>query len=162
MAQEETFGTRDRSYSAWHRRLSVQRFVGIESAQTLAMIDLDASLYVEYDDLSKEPLALIEAAMDRGQNYKSATVTMKLAARCQPILPAYCVLYTIGNSPNPADRRWNDISEFRLRQIWPIPSEPWRAWRVMSPAQYATFLTKLRKRSAEFIDEEINRLRIVG
>jgi hypothetical protein len=32
----------------------------------------------------------------------------------------------------------------------------------MSPAQYATFLTKLRKRSAEFIDEEINRLRIVG
>lgn len=156
MSQEERFNLRDRSYSAWHRRLSMQRFVGIEKAQTLAMIDLDASLYVEYDDASKEPIALIEAAMDRGQNYKSATVTMKLAARCRPILPAYCVLYTIGNSPNPADKRWADISEFRVRQIWPEPPPEWRVWRAMSPERYAIFLSRLRERSATFIDEMLH------
>ena len=48
--QEEKYGTRDRAYSAWHRRKSTRRFIGIEHAQLLAMIDLDASLYVEYDD----------------------------------------------------------------------------------------------------------------
>src|SRR5688500_12286183 len=73
MSQEERFGTRDRSYSAWHRRNSTRRFVGIERAQTLAMIDLDASLYVEYDDATKEPIALIETAIDCGQEFKPAT-----------------------------------------------------------------------------------------
>jgi hypothetical protein len=43
--QEERFGNRDRTYSAWHRRSSVRRFVGIEKAQLLAMIDLDGALY---------------------------------------------------------------------------------------------------------------------
>ena len=78
MAQEEKYGTRDRTYSAWHRRLSTQRFVGIEKAQLLAMIDLDASLYVEYDDGTKEPLALIETAQDIGQAFKPATVTLQI------------------------------------------------------------------------------------
>lgn len=54
--QEETYGTRDRAYSAWHRRMSTRRFIGIDRAQLLAMIDLDAALYVEYDNGSKEPL----------------------------------------------------------------------------------------------------------
>lgn len=44
--QEERYGNRDRTYSAWHRRLSTRRFVGLERAQLLAMIDLDAALYV--------------------------------------------------------------------------------------------------------------------
>ena len=64
MSQEERHGTRDRSYSAWHRRQSTRRYIGIEKATLLAMIDLDASLYVEYDDGTKEPLALIETAQD--------------------------------------------------------------------------------------------------
>ena len=46
MPHEEVTGTRDRTYSAWHRRMSTRRYVGIEAAQTLCMIDLDASLYV--------------------------------------------------------------------------------------------------------------------
>ena len=66
MAQEEVYNTRDRSYSAWHRRKSTGRFIGFEHAQLLAMIDLDASLYVEYDDGTKEPIALIETAIDVG------------------------------------------------------------------------------------------------
>ena len=70
MPHEEVTGTRDRTYSAWHRRMSTRRYVGIEAAQTLGMIDLDASLYVEYDDSTKEPLALIETARDVGQEFK--------------------------------------------------------------------------------------------
>lgn len=79
--QEERYGTRDRTYSAWHRRLSTRRFVGIDRAQLLAMIDLDASLYVEYDDRTKEPVALIETARDVGQEHKPVTVTRRLAVR---------------------------------------------------------------------------------
>jgi hypothetical protein len=40
--QEERYNTRDRTYSAWHRRLSTRRFVGLERAQLLAMIDIEA------------------------------------------------------------------------------------------------------------------------
>jgi len=80
-----------------HRRHSTRRFVGIERAQLLSMIDLDAALYVEYDDSSKEPLALIETARDVGQGYKAATVTRNLAKRAG--LPCYCVLLPLWRSP---------------------------------------------------------------
>lgn len=70
MSQEERYGARDMSYSAWHRRNSTRRFIGIEYAQLLAMIDVDVSLYVEYDDKTKMPLALIEIAIDVGQESK--------------------------------------------------------------------------------------------
>lgn len=149
MAQEEIFGTRDRSYSAWHRRASTRRFVGIECAQTLAMIDLDASLYVEYDDGSKEPLALIETALDRGQAIKPATVTKKLARRAFPILPAYILLYELADVNNPADTEWRDIKSFRVRRVWPEPETPWER---ISPDEWAQRLVRLRKWSAHRLD----------
>jgi len=149
--QEEVYGTRDRAYSAWHRRLSTRRFVGIESAQVLAMIDLDASLYVEYDDASKEPLALIETAIDRGQAYKCATVTTKLAQRCTPVLPAYVVLYALADTPNPADTAWPDIAGFRVKRLHPKPQSE---WKVYTPTEWATFLVRLRQRVGEILDQE--------
>ena len=115
--QVERHGTRDRTYSAWHRRPSIRRFVGIERAQLLAMIDLDASLFVEYDDQTKEPVALIETARDVGQAFKAATVTARLAKRAG--LPAYVVLYTPASNLNPSDQEWQDISRFRVRRLWP-------------------------------------------
>lgn len=42
MSQEECYSVRDRSYPAWHRWHSTRRFVGIDRAQLLAMVDLDA------------------------------------------------------------------------------------------------------------------------
>lgn len=145
--QEEKYNTRDRSYSAWHRRLSTQRFVGIEAAQTLAMIDLDASLYVEYDDGTKEPLALIETARDVGQNHKSATVTQKLAELCG--LPAAVVLYTISDEQNPADTRYKDISAFRVKRLYPDPTATWHRY---TPDEWARALQRLRRRSAAAVD----------
>ncbi len=145
--QEEIYGTRDRAYSAWHRRGSTRRFVGIDSAQLLAMIDLDAALYVEYDNGTKEPLALIETALDVGQRHKTATVTKMLAKRAG--VPCYCVLYMPGRNANPADSRWRDIRQFRVRRMWPRPE---KEWRVLTPQEWAHGLIKIRAWSAKRLD----------
>lgn len=79
--QTERYGTRDQAYSAWHRAQSTRRYVGIEEAARLSMIDLDGALYVEYDDRDREPLALIETARDVGQKTKACTVTARPALR---------------------------------------------------------------------------------
>jgi len=152
MAQEERFATRDRSYSAWHRRESTRRFVGLEQAQSLAMIDIDASLFVEYDDGTKEPIALIETAMDRGQDIKPATVTKNLARRCSPEIRAYIVLYKVSQSDNPADPTAKDIDGFRVRRIWPEPETP---WKTMTPSEWAHILVKIRNWSVGPLDGTI-------
>ena len=138
--QEEKYNTRDRSYSAWHRRNSTRRFVGIENAQLLAMIDLDASLYIEYDDGDKEPLALIETAQDVGQPYKCATVTTKLAMKSG--LPCFVVLYKLATKRNHADNRFFDIDGFRVRRLWPKPEI---IWRTITPQQWADTLMSMRQ-----------------
>lgn len=112
------------------------------------MIDLDASLYVEYDDRSKEPLALIETARDVGQMWKAATVTTKLAVRAD--LPCYVVLYRLADSTSPADTRWKDIAEFRVKRLHPKPDND---WRTFSPQEWAEALLKLRKWKAAKLDE---------
>ena len=148
MSQEEKFNSRDRSYSAWHRRLSLRRYVGIEKAQTLAMIDLDASLYVEYDDGTKEPLALIETARDVGQSYKNATVTCRLAKRAN--LPCFAVLYKLSAECNPADTNWPDIQSFRVKRLYPRQENE---WRILTPNEWSAVLVRLRNWSANEIDK---------
>src|SRR6185295_16009227 len=104
---------------------------------------------VEYDDGTKEPLALIETAMDRGQPVKPATVTKKLARRCQPTVPAFVLLYTLSADPNPADSSHKDIQSFRWRRIWP---EPETSWEKVSPQEWADRLVQLRRWSARRVD----------
>lgn len=150
MAQEEIYGTRDRSYSAWHRRESTRRFIGIENAQLLAMIDLDASLYVEYDDGTKDPIALIETAQDVDQPYKTATVTANLSKLCtERVLPAYVVLYKLSDEVNPADRNYNDIVSFRVKRLWPSPE---KTWTTYTADEWAQKLLSLRTWSAKRVD----------
>lgn len=147
--QEERFGRRPSQYSSWHRRLSVRRFVGIEKAQLLSMIDLDGALYCEFDSTTSEPLALIETAEDRGQHRKVATVTKRLAERAR--LPAYVVLYRPAPYPNPADTSQDDIDSFRVRRLWPSPE---REWRTLSPLEWAEALLRIRKWAAIRADAE--------
>lgn len=149
--QEERFAVRDQSYSAWHRRHSTRRFIGIDRAQLLSMIDLDGALYVEYDHEDREPLALIEVARDVGQSYKCATVVKRLAKRAQ--LPAYLVLYRLDGQPNPADPAQQDIARFRVRRLWPRPEA---LWRDLTPAEWATGLLKIRDWATRRIDEAAN------
>lgn len=146
--QEERYIDRRRDYSAWHRRASTSRYVGIENAQLLSMVDLDASIYVEYDDGDKEPLALIETAQDVGQAFKSATVTLNLAKRAG--IPCYVVLYTLSDEPNPADKTWKDISCFRVRRLYP---ERENEWRTLTPQEWSEALLAIRKWSADKIDK---------
>ena len=152
MSQEEQYGTRGLEYSAWHRRLSTQRFVGIENAQLLAMIDLDIALYVEYEESSKKPVGLVEVAQDIGQTKKVATVTQKLAEMAG--IPAYVVLYKISDDKNPADGKWNDISNFRVKRLTPQPEQE---WRNMSPEEYAINLLKLRRFVCDKFDQQGNK-----
>lgn len=143
MSQEERFGTRPQEYSTWHRVRSIARFVGLEAAQRLKMIDQDVTLYLEFDGPSREPLALMEVALDVGQKDKPASTTAKLAARSN--LPAFTVLYRLSTNPNPADKRQFDIAGFRVRRIWPAPEHGWRA---LTPAEWAQGLCQIRSWSA--------------
>lgn len=147
--QEERFGTRDRTYSAWHRRRSTRRFVGIERAQLMSMIDLDGALYCEFDADSSEPLCLIETARDTGQRQKVASVTRRLAQRAG--LPAYVVLYQPAGYRNPADQSQWDIESFRVRRLWPLPE---RAWRKLNPLEWAEALLQIRTWAAARFDLE--------
>lgn len=151
MSQEERYGTRDLTYSAWHRRMSTRRFVGLERAQLLSMIDLDGSLYVEYDDGSKEPLALVETARDVGQAFKAATVSTRLAQRAG--LPCYVLLYSCSRERNPGDQSCYDISAFRVRRAWPAPET---GWRTVTPEEWAKALLEIRSWAAQRVLRSAN------
>jgi hypothetical protein len=149
MSQEERFGTRDLSYSIWHRARSIGRFVGEERAATLGMIDLDGVMFLEYEDGSREPLALIELAMDTGQREKVAVVMKRLAQRCSPQLPAFVVLYRLSDKPNPASPQHRDIAMFRVRRLCP---EPETGWMLFTPQTWAAKLLSLRAHCEEVAD----------
>lgn len=149
--QEEKYNTRDRSYSAWHRRFSTRRFVGIERAQLLAMVDMDACLYVEYEDGTKIPIALIETAKDVGQNYKTATVTKNLAKAAN--IPAFVLLYKLSNQRNPYDKNWFDIESFRVKCLWPRMDN---GWKKVTPEDWAKMVLKMRLWSANNLDKRLD------
>lgn len=147
MSQEEVYGSRDRTYSAWHRRKSTARYVTLDKAQLLAMIDVDCAPWVEYDDQDKHPVALIETAIDVGQSHKNNSVTKNLAAMAK--IPGLLVLYTPSDKPNPADPGCPDIDRFRVRLIWPKLSD----WTVVTPEKYCDFLLQLRMVGARAVEK---------
>jgi hypothetical protein len=148
---DERTGIRDLSYSAWHRVRSIARFVGVEQAQSLSMVDADVVLFLEVDPRSRSPLALIEVAIDVEQTEKPASSTARLAALAG--LPAFTVLYRRSVRLNPADRRELDIDRFRVRRLWPSPEH---SWRTLSPEDWAKALVEIRKWSAAKIDLSAN------
>ncbi|HEY9294925.1 MAG TPA: hypothetical protein VIQ31_00880 [Phormidium sp.] len=132
----------DLSYSTWHRTASIQRFLGSRQAYELSMIDLDATMWIEYNQVSRIPVALIETARDVGQSYKTYTVTRNLAQMAG--LPALLCLYKLGNAPNPINRRgeyWLDIQQFRVLRLTPDFTGQ---WSVLTPQQYAEMLVRMR------------------
>ncbi len=148
--QEERYGWRDSSYSAWHRTASLRRYLGEDLAATLKCCDLDHSIWIEHADGSKEPILLIETAMDVGQDWKAASVLKQLAKRAN--LPAYCVLYRRAKAQNEADGRFADIEGFRIRRVWPDPEH---GWTECSPQQWAERLLIIRARGAAKLDREM-------
>lgn len=151
MSREERTGIRDLSYSAWHRVRSIARYVGVEQAQTLRMIDADVVLFLEVDPGTRSPLALIGVALDTEQERKPASATAHLAALSG--LPAFTVLYRRASNPNPADPREQDIDRFRVQRLWPSPG---RSWRILTPMEWAKALVEIRKWSAARVELAAN------
>lgn len=149
MSQEERYGTRNGAYSAWHRARSIARFVGLERAQSLSLVDADVVLYLELDACTREPLALIETAMDVGQTHKPATATAKLAQLAG--LASYTVLYSCASSPNPADPTCKDLASVRVQRTWPAPEV---GWRTLTPMAWAHAILQIRHWAAERIGAE--------
>jgi len=134
----EHYPTRDRSYGAWHRAPSIGRYLKGAQAESLTMADLDAVLFTEYENGSKLPLALVEVAVDIGQE-KPAGVIQKLAQMAD--VPAFVALYTPAAHANPTNPNWADIEAFRVRRLWPRPENQ---WRVLTPEQWARALVQIR------------------
>lgn len=134
----EQYDTRDRAYSAWHRAPSIRRYLRTTQAESLTMVDLDSVVFTEYDHGAKMPLALVEVAMDIGQE-KPAGVLQQLARLAG--VPAYVALYTPAASANPANPNWADIESFRVKRMWPRPEY---GWRILTPMQWARALVQIR------------------
>lgn len=136
----ERTGKRELVYSAWHRQESIRRYIPIVDAARLGMVDIDA---LEYEaDNGNSPVALIETALDRGQMFKPAHATAKLAERAG--IPAYVVLFTPSDRANPRSRFGEpDIERFRVA---PALDQTSTTWEVMTPSEYAQFLVDLRSR----------------
>lgn len=144
---EEKYGSRDLAYSAWHRRNSISRYpiVGMRNAGLLGMIDIDAVYYVEYRDVDRMPIAIVETAIDVGQKYKPATVTTNIARYWRNgnnTLSAYCLLYKLADNQNPEYPMAKDIEYFRVRRLWPSPID--KDWKKIAPKAWARHLCELR------------------
>lgn len=113
------------------------------------MVDADCVLFLEYHERTKEPLALIEAAIDVGQQYKPATAIARLAKRAR--IPAYLVLYRRSAEPNPADPRMLDVSTFRIKRLYPRAE---MTWRTVPPDEWAAALLRIRAWAARRLDVE--------
>jgi len=159
----ERFGFRSAEYSSWHRTASLRRYLGEDLASTLSTVDLDNAIWIEHSDGAKEPLLLIETALDVEQEWKATSVIRQLARRAN--LPAYVVLYKPARHPNSGDARFNDIERFRVKRVWPDPDGD---WITLSPQQWAERLLVIRARGAARLDNEArqsqpgNQLELVG
>ncbi len=117
MSRKERWGTRDQAYSKWHRRQS----------RHLAYIDLDG---IECCSMCKQPIALIELAIDVGQTFKATTIMCRLAKMAG--LPAYLVFYKKNDK--------DELVGFRVSQVAPEKETE----RIMTPEEYIEFLCAIR------------------
>ena len=145
MSDRERWGTRDLTYSNWHRVASIERFVGAAQARALTMIDLDG---LEYCCRCREVVGLVEVARDVGQAFKPSIVTGQLAHRLG--VPGLLAFYMPSQ-----ERRMGghpDIERFRARVIsrpdFCDRSAPAGASRefALTPAQFARWLLRMHER----------------
>ena len=133
--KDERYGNRDLSYSSWHRVGSIQRYVGLEKAQSLTMFDVDAMPWVETAEYGKTPVAFIETAIDVGQTDKKTYIGV------------------VGKlSDMPASPQWSDIESFRVKELYPN-KDP--SWKWMS-AEYANWLFSSRSKWIERMSKRLS------
>lgn len=130
MSRDERYGSRDLTFSRWHRYALADR---------VTAIDLDM---IEYCQRCRMPLCLIETARDVGQPAKATIVMSELAQAANVV--AICVLYTPGNECICRRNRKipgceHGITEVRFRRVYPIP-EPFERQQAWELAAWLTLL----------------------
>lgn len=131
MSLHERTGTRDLTYSTWHRPKSIGRYLDKRKAARLKAIDID---FCEACNECNLPLALIETQRSSSKP-KPATITTELAKLA--CIPAYSVSYMTGIVGGE-----EDILAFHVSPIWPTDNV--RAVTTMTAQQYAEWLWSLR------------------
>lgn len=126
MSDRERTGSRDLSYSRWHRTDSLSRFIDARVAFRCKVIDID---WCEYCADCRMPLALIETQNSKASP-KDANVMSQLAKLAG--VPAYSVSYWTDDG--------GDVAGFRVRRLEPEPGPAVEK----TPAEYAEFLEFLR------------------
>jgi hypothetical protein len=130
VSRDERYGTRDLTFSRWHRYALPDR---------VTAIDLDM---IEYCRRCRMPLCLIETARDVGQEAKPTLVMERLATVANVV--AVCILYTPSgecccrSGSRDADCH-HGIEKVRFRRVHPIdePFDTWQSWEL------AAWLTSL-------------------
>ena len=118
MARYNYFNIGDH-FSEFHRKF-----------EGLAGLDLD---FIEICKKCQEPLAMFETAVDKGQTFKTTTVTEKVAIACK--VPSFLVFYTPGSAHD-------EVTQFRIKRLTPTESE----LRVMDPPEFIKMLKILQER----------------
>src|SRR5690606_23866370 len=130
---EERTGTRDLTYSRWHRPKSIRRYLSVEQAAKLTVIDID---WCEACWRCAAPLALIETQRST-KGPKNARIMTELAKLAQ--LPAFSVGYHVGEVGGE-----EDCIAFYVTQLWPYADA--RRVVTMTAQQYAEWLWSLRSK----------------
>jgi hypothetical protein len=99
----------------------------------LAGVDLD---FIEICKKCQEPLAMFETAVDKGQTYKTTTVTEKIARACK--VPSYLVFYTPG-------LQQDEVTNFRISKLTPNQSPI----KQMEPKEFIRLLQLIQDRHRE-------------
>jgi len=76
---------------------------------------------------------MFETAVDKGQTYKTTTVTQKIAIACK--VPSFLVFYTPGS-------QHDEVTRFRIKKLTPVESK----LRVMNPPEFIKMLKILQER----------------
>lgn len=145
---EEQYGNRDGEllYSRWHRPASMRRFVGVDVADAMSMINIDhiyrCDRWASYCGHCRRTQLIVESALDFGQSDKVARVTARLASDLR--IPAVALVALI--TPT-ADGQ--DIERFRVKQVAPLGAihERLRGWQEFSPQKYVDLLVWFRRHS---------------
>lgn len=120
MSLYERYGTRDLTFSGWHRPPNLPEFC--------SMIDIDALEYCYY---CGKLLALFETARDVGQKHKPTTVLCRLAVQAN--IPAFLILYKKEN---------DSIGNCRIQRIWPDKTE----MKLVSPAVLKKIIVNIHEK----------------
>jgi len=119
MSRQERWGTRDLTYSRWHRTLP----------DDITYIDLDG---VEYCQRCYKILALVETAQDVGQEYKATTVLRRVAEGHKDMPLGILILYKKGDV---------GLERARVKRVAPGFGE----WVLADAVELGDFLIKIHR-----------------